>query len=144
LLRDREALSACYARADCFLFPSLYDTCGLVVKEAAAFGVPAVVLEASAAAEQIVNGVNGFVTDNSLHSYAGKLAELLEHPEDLARAGEGARRTLCTSWTEAVREVKERYLSLIVRSSRYSRSFKSSAAAGARQRQRTTAFTLRR
>lgn len=133
LLRDRDALSACYARADCFLFPSLYDTCGLVVKEAAAFGVPTVVLEASAAAEQIVDGVNGFVTERSVRSYAAKLAELLDHRDDLARAGEGARRTLCTSWTEAVREVKQRYLSLI---DRFAGCRGSSAAAGPRSRQR--------
>ena len=141
LLRDRDALSACYARADCFLFPSLYDTCGLVVKEAAAFGVPSVVLEASAAAEQILDGVNGFVTEGSVRSYAGKLAELLEHRDDLARAGEGARRTLCTSWTEAVQEVKERYLSLLYRSAG---SCRSSAASGARRGQEIEIFALTR
>ena len=141
LLRDRDALSACYARADCFLFPSLYDTCGLVVKEAAAFGVPSVVLEASAAAEQILDGVNGFVTEGSVRSYAGKLAELLEHRDDLARAGEGARRTLCTSWTEAVQEVKERYLSLLLRSAG---SCRSSAASGARRGQEIEIFALTR
>jgi 1,2-diacylglycerol 3-alpha-glucosyltransferase len=113
VLRDREALSACYARADCFLFPSLYDTCGLVVREAAAFAVPSVVIQGSAAAEQIVDGINGFVPDNSVRAYAEKLGMLLEHPQLLRRAGEGARSTLCTSWREAVQEVKERYLSLL-------------------------------
>jgi len=117
VLRDREALSACYARSDCFLFPSLYDTCGLVVREAAAFAVPSVVIEGSAAAEQIVDGNNGFATENSVQAYAAKLAMLLEHPDLLHRAGEGARRTLCTTWRDAVREVKERYLSLLGRPS---------------------------
>ena len=113
VLRDRHLLSACYARADCFLFPSLYDTCGLVVREAAAFQVPSVVIDSSAAAEPIVDGHNGFVTDNSLRSYSEKLSLLLEHPELLRRAGEGARVTLCTPWAEAVQEVRERYLSLL-------------------------------
>jgi 1,2-diacylglycerol 3-alpha-glucosyltransferase len=117
VLRDRRALSACYARADCFLFPSLYDTCGLVVREAAAFGVPSVVLDSSAAAEQIVDGSNGFVADNSVQAYAEKLMALLEHPDLLRRAGEGARNTLCMPWADAVQEVKERYLSLLGRSS---------------------------
>jgi 1,2-diacylglycerol 3-alpha-glucosyltransferase len=116
VLRDRYILSACYARADCFLFPSLYDTCGLVVREAAAFGVPSVVIDSSAAAEPIVDGNNGFVTDNSLRSYTEKLRMLLEHPDLLRRAGEGARSTLCTPWADAVREVKERYLSLLGKS----------------------------
>ena len=141
LLRDRDALSACYARADCFLFPSLYDTCGLVVKEAAAFGLPAVVLEASAAAEPIVDGANGFVTERSVRSYAVKLAGLLEHREDLARAGEGARRTLCTSWTEAVREVKERYVRLFLR---FAGSCRPAAASGAGRGQGAGIFALTR
>jgi 1,2-diacylglycerol 3-alpha-glucosyltransferase len=113
VLRDRHLLSACYARADCFLFPSLYDTCGLVVREAAAFEVPSVLIDSSAAAEQIVDGHNGFVTDNRVPAYTEKLRMLLEHPELLHRAGEGARLTLCTSWAEAVQEVRERYLSLL-------------------------------
>jgi 1,2-diacylglycerol 3-alpha-glucosyltransferase len=113
VLRDRQLLSACYARADCFLFPSLYDTCGLVVREAAAFQVPSVVINSSAAAEPIVDGHNGFVTDNSVRAYTEKLSLLLEHPELLCRAGEGARVTLCTPWAEAVQEVRERYLSLL-------------------------------
>jgi 1,2-diacylglycerol 3-alpha-glucosyltransferase len=117
VLRDRQALSACYARADCFLFPSLYDTCGLVVREAAAFAVPSVMIEGSAAAEQIVDGNNGFTTENSVQAYAAKLAVILEDPDLLRRAGEGARSTLRTTWRDAVREVKERYLSLLERSS---------------------------
>lgn len=113
VLRDRHLLSACYARADCFLFPSLYDTCGLVVREAAAFQVPSVVIRSSAAAEPIVDGHNGFVTDDSVRAYAEKLSLLLERPDLLRRAGEGARITLCTPWAEAVQEVRERYLSLL-------------------------------
>jgi glycosyltransferase involved in cell wall biosynthesis len=113
VLRDREALSACYARADCFLFPSLYDTCGLVVREAAAFAVPSVVIDSSAAAEQIVDGNNGFVADDSVEAYAAKLGMLLEHRDLLRWAGEGARSTLCTPWRDVVQEVKERYLSLL-------------------------------
>ena len=113
VLRDRHLLSACYARADCFLFPSLYDTCGLVVREAAAFQVPSVVIGSSAAAESIVDEHNGFVTDNSVRAYTDKLGLLLDHPELLRRAGEGARITLCTPWAEAVQEVRERYLGLL-------------------------------
>ncbi|UCF99242.1 MAG: glycosyltransferase [Spirochaetaceae bacterium] len=115
LLRDRQNLSACYARADIFLFPSLYDTCGLVVKEAAAFGIPSLLVEGSAAAEEVVDGVNGFTCNNSVQAYAYKLMEILDHPKSIKRAGEGARRTLYLSWRDAVREVRYRYLSLLRR-----------------------------
>lgn len=41
---DRELLKKYYAAADLFLFPSLYDTDGLVVREAAALSTPSVML----------------------------------------------------------------------------------------------------
>ena len=45
VIRERDRLMAYYARADLFLFPSLYDNAPLTVREAASFQVPAVLLE---------------------------------------------------------------------------------------------------
>jgi hypothetical protein len=73
------------------------------------------VLESSAASEEILDGVNGFATGNSVEGYAGRLGMLMERPELLRSAGAGARRTLCRSWGEAVKEVRERYLALLGR-----------------------------
>jgi glycosyltransferase involved in cell wall biosynthesis len=48
-------------KARCLAFPSLwYETYGLVVAEAAAHGVPAIVSDISAAAERVENGVTGW------------------------------------------------------------------------------------
>jgi len=48
-------------RARCLVFPSLwYETYGLVVDEAAARGVPAIVSDVTAAAERVVDGVTGW------------------------------------------------------------------------------------
>lgn len=48
--------------ARCLIFPSLwYETFGLVVAEAAARGVPAIVSDVSAAAERVVDGASGWV-----------------------------------------------------------------------------------
>jgi 1,2-diacylglycerol 3-alpha-glucosyltransferase len=112
VLRDRQTLSDCYARADLLLFPSLYDTCGLVVKEAAAFGAPALLLRGAAAAAGVRDEVNGFLSEASVPAYAARLAALLARPGLMARAGEGARRSLYRSWQQVAREVKERYLEL--------------------------------
>jgi 1,2-diacylglycerol 3-alpha-glucosyltransferase len=112
VLRDRETLSACYARADLLLFPSLYDTCGMVVREAAAFGVPALLLRGSAAAEGVCGGVNGFLADDSVTDYAQRLAALLTRPGLVARVGAGARASLCRTWAQVALEVKKRYLEL--------------------------------
>ena len=56
-----EALSAHYASADLFIFPSMTDTFGNVVLEALASGVPVAAYDYAAAADFIRPGVNGFL-----------------------------------------------------------------------------------
>jgi 1,2-diacylglycerol 3-alpha-glucosyltransferase len=122
VVHDRDTLSACYARAELLLFPSLYDTCGLVVKEAAAFALPALLLRGSAAAAGVCDGVNGFLANHSVEAYAARLAALLARPGLLARAGEGARCSLYRTWRQVASEVKERYLDLAGRGIQRSRT----------------------
>jgi glycosyltransferase involved in cell wall biosynthesis len=58
-------------KARCLAFPSLwYETYGLVVAEAAALGVPAIVSDISAAAERVQDGVTGW------HFRSGDIADL--------------------------------------------------------------------
>jgi glycosyltransferase involved in cell wall biosynthesis len=58
--------------ARCLVFPSLwYETFGLVVDEAAARGVPAIVSDNSAAAERVIDGVTGW------HVRAGDIVDLV-------------------------------------------------------------------
>jgi glycosyltransferase involved in cell wall biosynthesis len=53
------------SRARCLVFPSLwYETYGLVVSEAAARGVPAIVSDATAPAERMVDGAAGWAFRN--------------------------------------------------------------------------------
>lgn len=56
-ISQRETLRAWYCRADLFLFPSSYDTNGLVVREAAACDLAAVLIDGSCAAEGVTDGV---------------------------------------------------------------------------------------
>jgi len=58
-MRLGEDLATHYASADLFLFPSLTETYGNVVAEAMASGLPVVAYRSAAAAELIVDGVNG-------------------------------------------------------------------------------------
>jgi glycosyltransferase involved in cell wall biosynthesis len=110
---DREALAGIYARGDLFLLPSLWDNAPLVIREAAAFGTPSVLLRGSTAAEVIRDGVNGFLADADEEGFADRVVRALEDPAGLERAGREARRTLCRTWEHVVREVRDRYLSIL-------------------------------
>ena len=114
-IRDREVLRAWYCRADLFLFPSSFDTNGLVVREAAACSLGSLLIRGSCAAEGITHGQNGFLMEENAESMAACLTELLAHPEKMAEIGENASRELYLSWTDAVKQAMERYQIVIDR-----------------------------
>ncbi|HUZ18167.1 MAG TPA: glycosyltransferase [Spirochaetia bacterium] len=112
-ISEREAIKRLYAAADLFLFPSVYDNAPLVVREAAAFGLPSVLAVNSSAAEGVVDGENGFLTENSVEGFAEKLTSILIEPETRARAGRGARATIYMSWEDVIERVLERYAEIV-------------------------------
>ena len=114
-VRDRQALRAWYCRADLFLFPSTFDTNGLVVREAAACGLPAVLIRGSCAAEDVMDGVTGFLIEENAPSLAACLRELLRSPEKLRAVGRAAEENLYLSWADAVDHAAARYETVMER-----------------------------
>ena len=112
-IRDREMIRAWYCRADLFLFPSTFDTNGLVVREAAACGLASVLIAGSCAAEDVTDGENGFLIEENADSMAAMLRRLLNTPEAMTRVGQGAQRELYVSWEEAVSRAYRRYGTVI-------------------------------
>lgn len=123
MIRDRKVLQAWYTRADLFLFPSEYDTNGLVVTEAAAAGTPSLLIRGSAAAENIRDNVNGFLAKNDPRDLAERILCLLRQPEALIKAGEQASKELYLSWEDAVDLAYTRYQIVLdrCRSGKYQR-----------------------
>lgn len=111
-IHDRERLKRIYAAADLFLFPSLYDTCGLVVRESAAMHTPSVLLRESTAATAIADGENGFLTSNNHTDFAQQITYLMNHPEEMRRVGDRASKTISRSWESVIEEVALRYRDL--------------------------------
>ena len=112
---DREQLKRYYAAADLFLFPSLYDTDGIVVREAAAFNTPSVMLSEATASSMLVNGETGFLIDNNLDSFETMLRKLIKSPQELKVVGKRASKTIVRSWEDIAAEVIDRYNSLIAK-----------------------------
>lgn len=110
---DRDFLRSLFARADLFLFPSVYDNAPIVIREAAAVGTPSVVIANSNAAEGIVDNVNGFLSDNDSVSYANRIMKVINDRGFLREVGEKARTTIYRNWESIVDEVYQRYIDII-------------------------------
>ncbi len=108
-IHDRERLKRIYAAADLFLFPSFYDTCGLVVREAATMHTPSILLSGSTAATAITDDVNGFLSPNDIHEYAALIQTLMTQPKRIEKVGVKASKTISRSWENVMEEVILRY-----------------------------------
>ena len=108
-IHDRERLKRIYAASDLFIFPSLYDTCGLVVREAAAMHTPSLMLAGSTAATAISDKVNGFISPDSTDAYAAQITSLIDNQDVLRRVGKKASTTISRSWENVIEEVSLRY-----------------------------------
>ena len=109
IISDRARLRAWYTRADLFLFPSTFDTNGLVVREAAASDTASVIIRNSCASEGVISGRNGFLIDENAESLAHRLRELAGNRDLMREVGKHAGDELYVSWDEAVAHACERY-----------------------------------
>ena len=117
-IADREILKGLYARADLFVFPSLYDNAPMVVREAAASGTPSLLIRGSCAADGVTDGVNGFLCENTPEDIAKCMARALLTAKQV---GERARETIPIPWNGVAKQVLDRYAALIERKKRENR-----------------------
>ena len=110
---NRERIKGLYARADLFFFPSIYDNAPLVMREAAAFGVPTVVAAGSSAAEIITDGRNGFTVPDDSSAAAAILRRLMDNRDLIVRAGVEAANSVYRGWEEIVDWAVGEYRALI-------------------------------
>ncbi|MGB9684959.1 MAG: glycosyltransferase [Rectinema subterraneum] len=115
VIYDRELLKAIYARADIFLFPSLYDNAPLVLREAAALKTPAVLIKNSTAAEVIHDKGNGYLCTENMDDFAQTVIDALSNRERHMQIAEQAQKTLCRTWEDIAEEVAQRYRSILER-----------------------------
>ena len=112
-IRDRDVIRAWYCRADLFLFPSTFDTNGLVVREAAACELASVLVGGSCAAEDSTDGEDGFLIEENADSMRKMLLRLCASPEFMRNAGVKAAENLYISWEDAVKNACGLYGSVI-------------------------------
>lgn len=110
---DRDALRAWNTRADLFLFPSTFDTNGLVVREAAACGLASVLIAGSCAAEGITDGRNGFTIEETPEAMAALLREACKDLGRLHDVGTRAMDEIYLSWRDCVATAYDRYQAVL-------------------------------
>ncbi|SHI10729.1 Glycosyltransferase involved in cell wall bisynthesis [Sporobacter termitidis DSM 10068] len=113
IVKDRKKLRAFFSRADMFLFPSTFDTNGIVVREAAACGLASVLVRGSCAAEGITDGRHGILIDENADALADAVLRVA-HDQAAARVmGKTAMEEIYLSWEDAVGRATARYPQVI-------------------------------
>ena len=106
---ERDLLRAWNTRADVFIFPSTFDTNGLVVREAAACGLASILIRDSCAAEGVTDGRNGFLIEENAEAMAEVLSRLAADLSHVHQVGQHAMDEIYQSWKECVGMAMERY-----------------------------------
>lgn len=116
-ITDQDLLDGLYMAASLFVFPSLYDTAGLVVREAAVMGTPSVVVENTAPAEVIMDGWNGLICRDTTESLCAGLERFLFEMsvEERLAIRKHAQESIPLPWEIVMMEVEERYQALIAK-----------------------------
>lgn len=102
-----------YAASDYFLFPSCYETFGLVALEAMAAKLVVFSTRLYGTEDYIQNGVNGFLFEPGEQDKLNEqVAYALAHPDQMARVREAARETaLKMSWENVYQEYRKAFQS---------------------------------
>ena len=114
-LTDIEELDALYSMASLFLFPSIYDTFSLVLREAASQYVPGLVVEGTCAAEDVKHMDNGLLAKDDSQDIFNVMKEFFSLPEEKQKAiGQRAYDTLPIMWDGPLMDkILKRYENLI-------------------------------
>ena len=106
---DRAEIQCYFGAADILLFPSVFDTNGLVVREAASCATPSLLVAGSCASEGVTDNETGFLCVESAHSIAVRLQQIMHNRDLLKRIGIAAQNNIYISWDDAVKNACERY-----------------------------------
>jgi glycosyltransferase involved in cell wall biosynthesis len=97
---DRSVLGNAYAAAKVFAFPSIADTQGLVINEAAWAGLPIVVVDKDVT-EVVEDGKNGYFARNNARDLSAKITAVLSNPKLWAKFGDRSRELAARFTTSA-------------------------------------------
>lgn len=101
----RQKLGAYYGMADVFVFPSVTDTQGLVLHEAAGAGLPLVIVDKEVS-EMVRDGKNGYICKPAAEDVSKSVSKILNNPK-LRAAMSQASKKLAREYSEASQAKKQ-------------------------------------
>lgn len=102
---DQNLLKSIYARADLLLFPSDYDTDGIIKFEAASQGTPTVFVKNTGASSSITDLETGFVSDKNAQRFAEKIYLAITDEKLYNHVSENCKTKLYRTWEDSAREI---------------------------------------
>ncbi len=112
-IMDRDKLGAIYLRSDLFLFPSVYDTDGLVKYEAAAYGTPSLLISGSPSSVGTTDNDNAYHSTLDVNAMADRIIEIFSNQQQYEAVSKGAYEKLYCHWTEIVGNAMDAYHQLM-------------------------------
>jgi len=112
-INNREEISAIYKCADLFMFPSTFDTCGIVVIEAAANALPSALVENTCASEVIINRKNGLALPQDVNVWTNEISKIIDRKDLIVQMKEKAQKTIYVSWETIVKQYVDLYNKVI-------------------------------
>lgn len=106
---DKQLLGSILYNSKVMIFPSIYDTDGIVKYEAAAYKTPTLFLKNSNASYDIIDNETGFICEGDPKVIAKRLAELYDRPEEITRVGKNAREKVYHNWDEVISKAESVY-----------------------------------
>ena len=108
---DRDRLADVYAAADVFVLTSPTETCGLVVLEAMASGVPVIAADAGGVRDNVRDGTTGRLCPaGDAEAFADAIAELTNEAEIRLWMGQAARSfAVARDWARELDVLVEQY-----------------------------------
>lgn len=112
-ISNRELLANIYARADLFLFPSLYDASSIVQIEAASQKTQTLFVKGAATTATITENVNGFISQNNEENFAEKINEIINNKALYNSVCENVYKDIYINWDSQVSKVFDSYMEII-------------------------------
>ena len=112
-IMDASLLAGVYSACDLFFFPSVYDNAPIVVREASVMQLPSLVAVNSPTAEPFVDGVNGFLAEESVIAMQEKIMQIFAQPLKMKAVGKRASQQIPVSFDKTVDKALQRYQYII-------------------------------